>query len=321
MAQIPPHTLPQTLPQTLPEALPVWRSMLFVPANVPRFVDKAHTRGADAIILDLEDSVPLADKATARLQVPAAARCVAVSGADVVVRINASLRLAAADLEAIIDPAVNAICVPKVSGAAQLQWICQAIEELEIERGMPAGYTRLIALIESTAALALRNEIATATPRLIAMILGPEDFSWSAGMEVDQDGLLFPNQQIVFAARSAGIMPLGFVGSIGQFSDLQAFRQTIRRSRRLGLCGGFCIHPDQVHIMNEEFAPSADEVAAAQGVLDAYEQALGENRGSAHFQGKMIDAPIASRARELLAKHHRLAALQSNTADEYGPEG
>jgi len=303
------------------QSLPLWRSMLFVPANVPRFIDKAHQRGADAIILDLEDSVPLEQKAYARQQVTAAAHNLALNSTDVVVRINASLRLAAADLEAVIGPDVHAVCVPKVCGAAQLQWIDEAIDELEFERGIATGSIRLIALIESTAALARLDEIASSTSRLVAMILGPEDFAASAGMEAAADGLLLPNQQVVFAARSAGIMPLGFVGSIGQYSDLQAFRQTIRRSRRLGLCGGFCIHPDQVQIMNEEFAPSADEVAAAQGLVAAYEQALRENRGSAHFQGKMIDAPGASRARELLAKHHRLVAWQINTAGKTGPEG
>jgi citrate lyase subunit beta/citryl-CoA lyase len=292
------------------QSLPLWRSMLFVPANVSKFVDKAHERGADAIILDLEDSVPLAEKVSARAQLADAARSVSANGADVVVRINSTLRLAAADLEAAIDTSVQAICVPKVNGATQLQWISESIEELEVERGLPVGQTRLIALIESTAALARINEIANSTPRLVAMILGPEDFSSSAGMEPAWDGLLYPNQQVVFAARSAGILPLGFVGSIGQYSDLPAFRETICRSRKLGLRGGFCIHPDQVQIMNEAFAPSSDEVQQAKGVLAAYEQALCEKRGSAEYQGKMIDAPVVARAREVLASHDRITASQ-----------
>ncbi len=288
--------------------LPLWRSMLFVPANVPKFVDKAHQRGADAIILDLEDSVPLAEKAPARRQLAAATSRVSAGGADVVVRINASLRLAAADLEAAVNAAVRAICVPKVSGASQLQWISECIAELELERGLPTGHTRLIALIESTAALARVNEIANSTPRLVAMTLGPEDFSASAGMVPDADGLLFPNQQIVFAARSAGILPLGFVGSIGQYGDLAAFRETIRRSRRLGLRGGFCIHPNQVQLMNEEFAPSPEEVSEARGLVEAYEQALRTNRGAAEYGGRMIDAPVVARAREVLASHEKICA-------------
>lgn len=296
-------------------SLPLWRSMLFVPANVPKFVNRAHERGADALILDLEDSVPLAEKEVARQQLLDAVHCVSTNGADVVVRINSSLRLAAADLEVAVHPAVQAICVPKVSGASQLQWLSECIGELELERGIRAGQTRLIALVESPAALARLDEIARSTPRLVAMTLGPEDFSAAAGMEPSADSLLYPNQQIVFSARSAGILPLGFIGSIGQYSDLEAFRETIRRSRRLGLRGGFCIHPDQVSIMNEEFAPSAEDVAEARGVLDAYEQALRENRGAAEFRGKMIDAPVVLRAQEVLAVHKKLSDLHSSPGD------
>lgn len=292
--------------------LPLWRSMLFVPANVPKYISRAHERGADAIILDLEDSVPPGEKASARQQLVNAAHSVSTNGADVVVRINSSLRLAVADLEAAVNPAVHAICVPKVSGASQLQWISESIGELELERALPPGHTRLIALIESTAVLPRLADIANSTSRLAAMILGSEDFSASAGMEAAADGLLFPNQQVVFAARSAGILPLGYVGSIGQYGDLPAFRETIRRSRRLGLCGGFCIHPDQVAIMNEEFAPSRDDVAEARAVLEAYEQALREKRGSARYRGKMIDAPVVARAREILAADERLTLHHSN---------
>ena len=286
--------------------LPLWRSMLFVPANVPRFVSRAHERCADAIILDLEDSVPLAKKVAAREHLLAAASQVGVNGADVVVRINSNLRLAAADLEAAIDLSVQAICVPKVSGASQVQWLDECITELEVERGIPVGHTQLIALIESTAALSRLDTIASSSARLVAMILGSEDFSASAGMEPEADGLLLPNQQIVFAARSAGLLPLGFVGSIAQFSDLDAFRDTIRRSRRLGLRGGFCIHPAQVSIMNEEFSPAAEEVVAAREVLAAYQAAVDAGRGSAEHGGKMIDAPVVARARETLACHQRI---------------
>ena len=286
--------------------LPLWRSMLFVPANVPRFVSKAHERGADAIILDLEDSVPLAQKANAREQLLAAASQVGANGADVVVRINSNLRLAAADLEAAIDLSVQAVCVPKVSGASQVQWLDECITELEIERGIAAGHTRLIALIESTAALGRLTAIANSSSRLVAMILGSEDFSASAGMQPDADGLLLPNQQVVFAARSAGLLPLGFIGSIAEFGDLDAFRDTIRRSRKLGLRGGFCIHPAQVSIMNEEFSPAAEEVVAAREVLAAYQAAVDAGRGSAEYDGKMIDAPVVTRARETLACHERI---------------
>ena len=290
------------------DSLPVWRSMLFVPANNPAYIDKAHLRGADAIILDLEDGVPLAEKVAARQGLAGAVTRVAASGADVVVRINASLRLAAADLASAVSAGVRAICVPKVTGASQLQWISQSVAELELERGLRAGEIGLIALIETTAALARVREIAGSTPRLLAITLGPEDFSASAGMVPEADSLLFPNQQLVFAARTAGILPLGFIGSIGQYGDLDAFRDTIARSRRLGLRGGFCIHPDQVPVMNAGYAPSPEELADAAGVVAAYEQALVEGRGAAHYRGAMIDAPVVARAREILAIHDTISS-------------
>ena len=281
--------------------LPPWRSLLFVPANVPEYIDKAHLRGADAIVLDLEDSVPPGEKAAARERVASVAATLSARGVDVVVRINASLRLAAPDLEAVASPAVHAVCVPKVNGAAQLQWISEALGELEVERGIPRGTIRLIAMIESVAALSRREEIAKSTRRLAAMTLGTEDFAVSAGIAPEADALLHPCQQVVFAARAAGITPLGFVGSIAQYRDLEAFRATIRRSRQLGFRGALCIHPAQAAIMNEEFAPSEEELSEARGIIDAYEQALAAGRGSAEYNGRMLDAPVVARAKEVLA--------------------
>lgn len=281
--------------------LPPWRSLLFVPANVPDYIDKAHQRGADAVVLDLEDSVPPGEKAAARERVASAAEKLAARGVDVVVRINASLRLAASDLEAVASPAVRAVCVPKVNGAAQLQWISEALGELEVERGISQGAICLIAMIESVGALSRREEIAKSTRRLGAMTLGTEDFAVSAGIAPEADALLYPCQQVVFAARAAGITPLGFVGSIARYRDLEAFRATIRRSRQLGFRGALCIHPAQVAIMNEEFAPSEEELAEATSIIEAYEQALLAGRGSAEFNGRMLDAPVVARAREVLA--------------------
>lgn len=281
--------------------LPPWRSLLFVPANVPDYIDKAHQRNADAVVLDLEDSVPPGEKAAARERVASVAEKLSARGVDVVVRINASLRLAAPDLEAVAIPAVRAVCVPKVNGAAQLQWISEALGELEVERGISQGGICLIAMIESVGALSRLEEIAKSTRRLAAMTLGTEDFAVSAGIAPEADALLYPCQQVVFAARAAGITPLGFVGSIAQYRDLEAFRDTIRRSRQLGFRGALCIHPAQVAIMNEEFAPSGEELAEASSIIEAYEQALLAGRGSAEFNGRMLDAPVVARAREVLA--------------------
>ena len=191
--------------------LPLWRSMLFVPANVDRFVKKAHERDADAIILDLEDSVPLAEKATARLRIGSAAQLVARGGADVIVRINSSLRLAAADLETAVDARVAAICIPKVSSAEQLQWISEAIDQLEIEKQLPLGHTRLIALVESVAALPKLIEIASSTSRLAGLIVGSEDLS----------------DELQEAIKKADVPTLSYHGEEGYVGEINNYYDTI----------------------------------------------------------------------------------------------
>jgi citrate lyase subunit beta/citryl-CoA lyase len=216
-------------------ALPVWRSLLFVPATAKRFVDGAARRGADAIILDLEDSVAVSEKERARALVPEAADIVSRGGADVVVRINRPLRLAVRDMEAAVGPGVLALALPKVDGPEHVRLIAEIVDELEAERGVAPGTTRLIAMVETAAAFFRIAEVARAHPRLCALNLGAEDFALSAGILPEAEGLFMPKQMAVFAARAAGIMPLGFIGTVAEFHDLDGFRQTIRRSRRLGL--------------------------------------------------------------------------------------
>jgi citrate lyase subunit beta/citryl-CoA lyase len=296
-------------------SLPLWRSLLFVPANNERFIDRAHTRGADAIILDLEDSVPALEKSVARGMLPAAAGKVSANGADVLVRINAGWRLAVRDLEAAINPAVNpamgptiaAIVVPKVCSGEQLAAICEVIGELELESGMPVGSTGLVALVESPVALPHLEAIANATPRLQAMILGSEDFSAATGMIPTGENLLFANQQVLFAARAAGLLPLGYVGSIAEYSDRDAFKHTIVQARKLGFRGGFCIHPSQVEAMNEGFSPSSQEIDKARGLINAYREAVAAGRGATEFEGRMVDAPVAARAEETLSMAQAIA--------------
>lgn len=281
---------------------PLWRSLMFVPANVDRFVDKAHTRGADGIIIDLEDSVIPAEKANARTLVPDVAAKVGRAGADVLVRINRPWRLAVPDLEAVIAPVIEAIMLPKVADAGHIRAIAEIIDELEAERGMAVGTTRLIAMIETADALFHARDIAGASPRIAAMLLGSEDFSLDMGMEPEPEGLFQPTMQTAVAARAAGIVPLGFIGSIAGFADRDAFRQIVRRANKLGFEGACCIHPAQVDILNQEFAPSADEIDHAKRVIAAFDKAQAEGRGAFEMDGKMIDIPIVERARRAIAR-------------------
>lgn len=288
--------------------LPLWRSMMFVPANVARFVEKAHTRGADGLIIDLEDSIIPEEKAAARKLVQDVAATISQNGADVAVRINRPWRLAVPDLEAVVSPRIAALALPKTPDAGHIRAIEEIVEELEIERGMPVGHTRLIAMIETADALFHVREIAGASSRVVALILGSEDFALDMGMAPEPDGLYHATMQTAAAARAAGILQFGFLGSIAGFADREAFRGLLQRSRRLGFEGGFCIHPAQVAILNEAFSPTADEVAHAQNVVDAFAVAKAEGRGSATVDGAMIDIPIVVRAERLLARQAAIDA-------------
>jgi len=289
------------------ENLPVWRSMLFVPVTAQRFVDGAAKRGADAIILDLEDAVAASEKERARTLVPEAAQIVSRGGADVVVRINRPMRMTVRDLEAAIGSGVYAVALPKAESPEHVQLVAEMIDEIEAERGMAIGTTKMLAMVETASAFFRIHEIAKAHPRLVGLNLGAEDFALSAGMLPEAEGLFMPKQMCVFAARGAGIMPMGFVGTVADFSDLEGFRQTVRRSRRLGFMGASVIHPSQIAILNEEFRPSAAEADHAQRVIAAYDKALAEGVGAVTVDGKMIDVPIVERAKLLLEREQAIA--------------
>jgi citrate lyase subunit beta / citryl-CoA lyase len=293
---------------------PLWRSLLYVPINVDRFVDRAHTRGADCIQLDLEDSVPSSEKATARALVPAAAQRVRQGGADVVVRINRPLSLAVRDIEASVGPHVDGLAITKVESASHVRLLDEVVSEREAALALPNGHTRFIAMIESPAAFFQMPEIARASSRIVAMNLGGEDFALECGMDATEETLLAPKQQMIIAARAAGAMPLGFIGSIASFGDWAAFRAMVRRSRQFGFVGAGCIHPGQVPIVNDEYSPSPDEVALATRIVGANAEAVALGRGSFAIDGKMIDVPIVRRAERLLRRHAAIQARKPRIA-------
>jgi citrate lyase subunit beta/citryl-CoA lyase len=283
----------------------IWRSMLFVPAHVDKYVELAHTRGADAYILDLEDSVPAADKAKARDRVATGVARVTHGGAAALIRVNSPSSVNAADIEAACIAGVSAIVLPKVSTAMDVIMVAMQLERLESERGLPKSSVGLIAMIESVAALPRLDDIATSSSRLLGMILGSEDFSESAGMEPVPETLFAPTQQVLFACRRAGILPFGFPASIADYSDLEQFRAHICLARRSGFVGAFCIHPSQVPILNEEFLPSPADIEAARGMIAAMDDAVCHGLGTASFRGKMVDPPIVARAQEVLRRAGR----------------
>ncbi|MER9425495.1 CoA ester lyase [Mesorhizobium sp. M0317] len=287
-------------------SVPRWRSLLFVPAHVPPFVEAAHERGADGVILDLEDSVPQDQKGGARRQLPESVAKVARKGTSVLVRVNRGLRALAADLDAAVMAGVDALVLPKTESAEWVSEIANAVSELERERNLPLGRIRFLAQIETPGALQRLAAIASAHPRMVAMALGPEDFSAAVGGSPEFDLLLTPNLSVLFAARAAGLLPLGFVGSIGEFSDPDKLREAAGHARRLGFAGALAIHPTQVAIFNEAFSPNAQELEWAHRVVAAENDAAIRGLSAFSLNGRMVDPPVVRRAHEILvlAKEH-----------------
>lgn len=282
---------------------PVWRSILYVPGNVPKFIDKAHERGADCILVDLEDSVTVAEKSTARAMLPETMKKVVRGGADVAVRINRPMRLAIPDIEAAVRPGLSALFITKTEGVQHLRLLDEAVSELERERGMPVGSVGFSAMIEHPRALAELNDIAERAPRVIAMMLGGEDFALETGSIPSDESLELPKRLVAFAAQAHGVAMIGILGTVADYSDPAAYKKSAERARRFGFSGGTCVHPGLVQALNEAFTPSADDVAYAKRLIAADEKAAAEGRGSFTVDGKMIDIPVIDRARRLLARH------------------
>ena len=285
---------------------PVWRSILYVPGNVPKFIDKAHERGADCVLVDLEDSVQPAQKPEARTMLPETMKQVARGGADVAVRINRPMRLAVQDIEPAVRPGLSALFITKTESVQHLRLLDEVVTELEKERGLPVGGIGFGAMIEHPRALSQIHDIAEHGPRVISMMLGGEDFALETGSVPGDETLELPKRLVAFAAQAHGVNMFGILGTVADYSDPDAYRKSAERARRFGFSGGTCIHPGLVAALNEAFTPKPDEVAYARKLIEADKQAQAEGRGSFSVDGKMIDIPVIDRARKLLARHQAI---------------
>ena len=284
----------------------VWRSQLYVPANNPKFIAKAHTRGADAIILDLEDSVPASERDKARAGLADAVASVGQQGADPTVRINSPEAAAFEDLDAAVVPGVRGLYVTKVRDPDYVEAVAGKVAELEAARGIVPGTIRLVAMVETAQAYLQAYDIARADDRLFALVLGGEDIALDLHMVPDEDTLNFPKQQMAIVARAAGLVPFGIMGTIADYNDLEAVKAVAERSRRFGFEGAACIHPSVVPVLNEAFSPSAEEVDHARRVVDAYAEAEAAGKGAITVDGKMIDVPVVRRAENLLTRYEAI---------------
>jgi citrate lyase subunit beta/citryl-CoA lyase len=276
---------------------PNWRSLLFVPAAAQQRWAKAHTRGADAIIIDLEDSTEAEAKANARTLATEAVKTLAANGAKVTVRVNNHPDHLEADLEAVAVEGLRAIVMPKVEQPSDLETLSGLLDAVEFERDMERRTIKVIAVIESPRALERLRDIAD-DPRLIGLSLGSEDFALSIGRAPSPLSLGLAAQTIAYAASARDLMGLAMSCGIGDFTNISAWTAEARRSHTMGLTGAMCIHPNQIPALNAEFGATETEIAEAQAIVAAWE---GRTGGVVSYNGLMIDQPVVERARRLLA--------------------
>lgn len=275
------------------------RSLLFVPAIRPDRLPKALATGADAVCVDLEDGVAPDAKDEARWQALDVLADRGAPSAEVSLRINdVKTALGRSDLEALIESGArpDALMLPKVAGADEIR-----VVDIELERG--GGALPLIVQIETAAGLLSAAEIAAASPNVSAVFFGAIDLSADIGCAVEWEALLYARSRVVLAAGAAGVSALD-----SPFMDvpaLDALADETRRVRRLGFTGKAAIHPTQVPAIQAAFAPTADEVAWACKIVDAYERQRG---GVLLVDGQLVELPVVRSAQRTLQIAARIAA-------------
>jgi citrate lyase subunit beta/citryl-CoA lyase len=284
------------------------RSLLFCPATSPRRVRKMLEIAPDAAALDLEDAVTDDNKSAARAQ--ARAGIAEIASVRSYVRVNhPSTGRTQEDIEAVVQPDLNGIVLPKVEDAATVRQADEWITAAENLRGVTHGATRLLVLIESARGIADAREILEASPRIETAVFGAHDFMLDLGIEgLDHsDGaeeLLYARSALVIAARAARVSaPLD--GPFIAFTEDEKFLAMCRQARRMGFRGKMLIHPNQVALSHRGFAPTDDEVAVAETIIADFARAEADGAAAIVVNGRLIDYPIVDRARRILAAAHR----------------
>ncbi len=296
--------------------LPPLRSHLYAPGNNARVLDKVFAAGADAVILDLEDAVPPAEKIRARAMAAETVRVHASqAGAALFVRINhPSSGLAEDDIHMVVLPGLSGLRLPKVEDAATVRHIAGWVAKAEIANGVPVGLVAFICIVESAAGVFRAYEIASAHPRVIALGYGAADFVRDVGIIPGDDGneMLYTLSHLVLVSRVAGIRPP--VDSVYRFlDDAAGLEKSARQARALGMFGKSAIHPKQVPIINAAFSPTQEEIADARKLVALAQDAEAQGSGVVqNSSGEFVDIAVVRRAQGILS-------LAENLAKKVGP--
>ncbi len=278
------------------------RSWMFVPGNRQRFIEKSRSLDVDVVLLDLEDGVPPGEKPAGR-ELVAQALGHPPGGPLRYVRVNAvGSSWLEEDLEQILTPGLEGVCIPKVDGAEEILQVAGKLGGFERESGLQEGSVRILAAIESAVGLLQAPAIAASSPRVLGLMMGAEDFALDVGLgtrrEREARELLYARSALVVAAASAHVLAID-----GVFPDLEddgGLVVDVAQARRLGFAGKSLFHPKQIDVINSVFSPAPDEIEHARRVVQAFEEAAARGDGAVAVGGQLVDLPIVLRAQRLL---------------------
>ena len=286
----------------------ILRSLIFVPGNRRDMLEKARDFDADAIVADLEDSVPPAEKENARGVVRDMAPTLSGRGQKVLVRLNSlDTGLTHDELAALIGPHLYGISIGKVESTWDIKECDRIASALEKGAGLEPGHLKIVPWIENSRAVMRVYDIAIASPRVVGLAFGAEDYTDDMDIQRTDEGdeVYFPRATVALAARAAGVAALD--SPFVRFRDQDGLKREIEVALKLGFKGKFAIHPAQLDTINTMFSPRPEDVEYARRVMEAWDQAEAEGRGSTSLDGRMIDVPVVKRARSLLAMADAIA--------------
>ena len=278
------------------------RSLLFLPGNTPKMLEKGPFLEADALIFDLEDAVSPQEKDAARILVRNALSTVDFRGKVSVVRINAPGSGVdwQEDVRQVVMPKLSVVMIPKSESREEIALVEQEIAAAEQERGLTAGTIRLIPLIETCRGIENAYEIATASPRVCGLFLGAEDLTADMRCKRTKEGaeIAFARMALLTAARAAGVE--AFDTPFTDVNDPEGLAADAERARAFGYSGKASISPRHLETINQVFSPSQEEIDYAREIVAAIEDAEKNGKGVVAVRGKMVDKPVVLRARQTL---------------------
>jgi len=277
------------------------RSFLFVPGNNKKFIDKAKSLNADIICLDLEDSVPSDDKESARQMIIEALKTRPEFRAEVYVRTNPFVSgMAEEDLKAIVQQGIDGVVIPKVNDSNEVTELSKWITDLEHEHSIKEGTVEMMPSIESAKGVVNAYEIASASPRVSALVFGVFDFLFDMGLDYVEDSIeySYARAKVPVDARAAGVYAIDSIWQ--KIDDVDGLIKDATSGMRLGYKGKSIIHPSQIEPVHKIFVPNKEEVEWAKKVVNALGDAMDKGKGAVRLEGKMIDAVHYKRAKAVL---------------------